>query len=138
MTVADVQRFGRDLWLPEAGDESLRVTASGDLPCRQGRPNLESAIRRCICTTPGDLTHRPRFGAGLLDRLEGSTSPAARSALANAIRSALLADPRILEVAVSVQAGAGDEPRAAALTVEVTYRPARDDRSTTVTYEFAE
>lgn len=138
MLDADVRRFGRDLRLPEAGEDDLTITASGDVSTRAGRGNLAAAIRRRICTSPGDLTHRPRFGAGLLDRLEGSTAPAARAALANAIRANLLQDPRIAEVSVVVEAGTDDDAQAAALTVTVTYRAAQEEVSETLSFEFSE
>jgi len=135
---ADIARFGTDLRLSETEDEILQVTASGDIPSQSGRENLRSAIRRRILTAPGELVHRPEYGCGLLLYLERPLTPAVRSQLANAIRSNILRDSRVRDVKVAVVAGLPDDPTASqAVTVTLSYRPADDIETDTMTVEYA-
>lgn len=97
-------RYGRDLALPDAG---VRLTPSGDWPTREGRPNVTAAVLERAETTPGELTHRPDYGAGVERFVEAIASPAKRAELVVALRDNLSRDPRLAEVSARIAAPAG-------------------------------
>ena len=133
----DTDRFGTDLALPITADESIRHTATGDLPSASGRANLRRAIRRRILTNPGELVHRPDFGCGLAQFLERPMTPSWRARMASVVRSNILLDPRIADASVSVSLGVpGAETRSGAVTIEVSYRPADDAGADQFTVEY--
>lgn len=131
----DIDQLGRDLWLPETVDDVLRITPTGDIASLESHANLQSALRRRLGTSPGDLLHRPEYGAGVIDELERANTPARRAQLANAVRRNVLRDPRVRECTASVAAGRpGDATRESALTVDlavtVTHTSEREQLST--------
>lgn len=137
-TDLDERRLGRDLALPLTADDELEVTATGDILSVAGRANLRRAVRRRVLTAPGTLLHRPDYGAGLVEHLELSSSPARRSGMANAIRRNLLRDARLSEARARVSPALPGTPgRAAAVTVELSvelrHDQSRQDLSLDVT-----
>lgn len=113
----DALRFLTDVELP-SGD--VRVTPSGDWPLVAGRANLRGAMRRRALTQPGELLHRPEYGAGMPAYVERVSSPPARAQLANAIRLNLLRDRRVAEVRTTIATELDDSSRT---TVDILIQP---------------
>jgi phage baseplate assembly protein W len=138
----DDERYGRDLAVPLDPDAVVRVTPTGDLPSVSGLANFSAAMQARAITSQGELLHRPKYGAGLLDAVEGAGTPGARARLANALRRNLLADPRVDgggEVRVSVVSGTPDDPtREGAITATVVATPRGLDQSVTLTLSASE
>lgn len=129
VTNLDEQRLGRDLALPLTADDTLQITATGDIPSVAGRRNLGRAVQRRVLTSAGDLVHRPEYGAGLGDALELQNTPERRSQLSNAIRRNLLRDARLRDARAQVSAGIPDSTgRETAVSVGLTVE-LRHDRS---------
>lgn len=130
----EVRRFGRDVWLPGGPDEALRITPTGDLRSIEGRDNLHRAVRTRLLTSPGELVHRPTYGAGLELYVEQPSTPATRAEIHTRSRRSLLEDPRIEDAKVNVITGspasASDDD---AVTVSVAVRPRGDNDSDTLT-----
>ena len=125
-TDLESRRFGRDLFLPE-GDGVLQ-TAAGDWPHIEGRPNLHASIRRRMATSPGRLTHRPEYGAGLQDYLEVASKPAVRSKMANRAAQNARQDPRIRHATATAALGVpGDTSVPDTVTIEMRIQPQTDD-----------
>jgi phage baseplate assembly protein W len=120
------RRFGRDLVLPGPG-QTVQPTPTGDWPSVGGRENLHAAVRRRMLTTPGQLVHRPEYGAGLETYVGRRTTSAELARLAAQGRQNLLRDPRIEESRVGVQA---DGSR---VQVEVAIKPTGEGETDTVT-----
>lgn len=138
-TNIDEQRFGRDLFVPLDPGESIRVTPTGDLPSQAGAENYRAAIGARAITSPGDLLHRPTYGAGLLDQIETASTPAGRARLANTLRRGLLADPRTKDARVTVSAGLPDDPsRDGTVTVDLAVQPRGQDETISLTLTAAE
>lgn len=116
----DAQRFGRDIYLPDAPGDTLGVTATGDLLLVDGRANARAALRRRLVVSPGTLIHQPDYGVGLLDALELPNTSALRTQLSTGARRNLLADDRVAEATVGVSLGAPDGTQSAsAMTVQL-------------------
>ena len=98
------RRLGRDLVLPKPGD-TVQPTSSGDWPTIAGRENLKAAVERHAVTSPGELLHRPEYGAGLLDFLEQGNEPGVRAQMAVQVRQSILRDPRLQDAQVAVETG---------------------------------
>ena len=106
MTLAiDEALLGRDIYVPDDEDADLRITPSGDLGLASGRDALRADLRRRIVTTPGELTHRPEYGAGAGLYIETAASPSQRAQLANDIRRNCLRDSRLKDCKASVSEG---------------------------------
>jgi phage baseplate assembly protein W len=74
----------------------VRVNDRGGLDWSDGPDRLQDSVWIIIKTALGERVMRPRFGAGVDDYVFQSNSPATRTALAAAIRGALvLWEPRI-------------------------------------------
>jgi hypothetical protein len=134
----DTRRMGEDIALDLDPDNGLRVTPTGDLQTVAGRANLRAALRRRVCTSPGELLHRPEYGAGAPDFIETIGNPSNRARLANQVRKNLLRDRRLADVAVGVSAGLPSDSRAAAVTVELTITPRRDSEAERLTVSLLE
>jgi len=96
----DAERFFTDLAMP--GDDGVLVTASGDWPIVSGRANLRSAVEQRAITMPGELVHRPQYGAGAAEFVETTSTPAKRAELVARLRENLLRDRRIGDVGARV------------------------------------
>lgn len=99
-TEIETQRFLTDLALPD----DVRTSASGDWPTVSGRHNVRSAIEQRALTMPGELVHRPQYGAGALEFVESISSPAKRAELVARLRENLLRDDRLRDVGAKVSA----------------------------------
>lgn len=102
MPTLDDERFGVDIDLSGDPEAPIPVTPSGDLTLIRGRANLRAALARNCVVAPGELLHRPEYGGGLALAVETIGSPPARATVANRLRRALLADPRIRDASVGV------------------------------------
>lgn len=91
------ERFGTDLLLPP-GD--VRPTPTGDWPTVSGMAALVADVLDRVGTSPGELVHRPEYGAGAEEFVESVGSPAKRAELVSKIRLNLLRDERVGEVGV--------------------------------------
>lgn len=81
---------------------AVKPTSTGDWPTITGRPNLVGAHKRRAVVSQGELTHRPRYGGGLAQRVENIDSEAVRFLLMNTIRVNALRDPRVVSATVDV------------------------------------
>lgn len=121
------ERFGRDGVLPGVG-ETVKATASGDWPTIAGRPNLLAAHIRRATTAPGQMTHRPLYGGGLITFVEQIASPTNLSRQDVGIRQNALRDIRIQEAtASSVATDAGR------VTTSLTIHPRGEDTTESAT-----
>jgi phage baseplate assembly protein W len=121
MTTLDNTLLGTDVRLEPGGE--IKLTPSGDLQTVSGMANLELAMLRRTTASPGDMTHRPEYGDGILDYLEGANRPANRARMAAQIRRSSLRDTRISAIDVSVQRGgpsAATEDDASMVTITKT------------------
>lgn len=123
-----------DLEIPVDPDASLPITPSGDVRLVSGRPNLRGALRRRLASSPGELTHRPDYGCGVVAHVEEVSTPAARALLANDARRNLLRDPRLADARIAVRA-TDDPTRPDAVTVSLAVALQRepDDETLVVT-----
>lgn len=99
----EIRSLGADLVCPPQG-ESVRPTPSGDWPGVEGRPCLKADILDRAMTMPGELVHRPQYGAGLERFVEAPATPTTRGQIIAALRGNLERDPRLAEIAVKVAA----------------------------------
>lgn len=102
-----VKRFGVDLVLATP-EREVTATPTGDWPIIGGRPNLHAAVRRRMVASPGEMVHRPIYGAGMALRIGELNSPSERARLSVDARENLLRDPRIEEADVAVTASGAD------------------------------
>jgi phage baseplate assembly protein W len=73
----------------------LAVTSSGDLSLVTGTDALRQRLRHLILTAPGELLHRPRWGAGLPDEQNEVADAAYLARIRGRIREALERDPAV-------------------------------------------
>lgn len=100
----------------------IKVDARGRLQWSEGPERIQNAIWIVLSTAIGERVMRPRFGAGVQDFVFKPNSPATRTALADAVKRALLEwEPRIDVETVRVDAVAG-EPSQALATIEYRIR----------------
>lgn len=97
-------RFGRDLVVAPDGTAVVPATVTGDWPVIAGRPNLHAALRRRIATTPGQMVHRPLYGAGAETWVGTLGDPGTRAAMVAALRDNLLRDTRLDDAQVGARA----------------------------------
>ncbi len=105
---SDEQRFKRDLVVPGLGVD-VAPTLAGDWPTVAGTANLRGAALRRIQTSPGEMTHRQDYGAGLAAQIERPSTAVARSLLTASILDNLRRDSRIETVEVDIQDGTTPE-----------------------------
>lgn len=99
----EIRELGTDLVCPVV---TVRVTPSGDWPVIEGRACLRADLLDRSTTSPGELLHRPLYGAGIERFVESPATPTVRGQIIAALRGNLERDPRIGEVAVRVAAPA--------------------------------
>jgi phage baseplate assembly protein W len=81
----------------------IKINAKGGLDWSSGPQRIQDAIWIILATSQGERVMRPTFGAGAVEFLFESNSPAARARLADAISNALSRwEPRIELVNVAV------------------------------------
>jgi phage baseplate assembly protein W len=74
----------------------IKVNARGGLSWSEGPARIQDAIWLILATGLGERVMRPRFGAGVHDFVFQPNSPLTRTALAEAIKHALVEwEPRI-------------------------------------------
>ena len=122
MTTIDEVRFGRDAALPVG---AVVPTLTGDWPTVTGAGNLTGAIRRRIATLPGEMVHRPAYGAGLLGYLERPSSVVTAARLTASIVDNVARDSRVDSSEVSVREDAANPER---VYVNVSIVPLGDDQ----------
>ena len=112
----------------------IKVDGRGRLRWSEGPERIQDAIWLTISTALGERVMRPRFGAGVHEFVFQSNSPATRTALADAIKRALLEwEPRIDLEAVRVDAVPG-EPSQVLASIE--YRIRETNELFNVVYPF--
>jgi phage baseplate assembly protein W len=95
-------RWGRDLVLVDCEAGGVAASPTGDWPTIAGRPNLHAAHRRRAVTSPGEVLHRPEYGAGLVQRVGQVANTTRLVQAAGALRTNAARDPRIADVRASV------------------------------------
>lgn len=124
----EARRYGRDLALPSG---PVRPTASGDWPVLEGRPCLVAGLLDRAATSPGELVHRPQYGAGATEFVESIGTPAKQAELVGRIRLNLIRDGRLSEVAVRI---AMPVPGRSEVTILFRTRGARDELPSRATF----
>jgi uncharacterized protein len=100
----------------------IKVDARGRLAWSEGVERVEDAVWLIVRTSLNERVMRPTFGAGANDFVFQPNSPTVRTALATAVRSALLKwEPRIDLDALTVDPSA-DDPSRVLVTVSYTVR----------------
>lgn len=94
MASSAVELYGTDI----AFKGDFVVTATGDLDKISALDNLKDAIMRRIFTSPGAIVHRPNYGVGLKNYLNGINSLSRQQSLAGKIKEQLEQDERIEKV----------------------------------------
>lgn len=89
-------------------------TVSGDL--------LRHRILLRLASTPGELTYRPEYGAGVETHVGYAASPARLAALQRVCRQAALAEAEVLSARVSITAPDRESPNAVTVTMAITRR----------------
>lgn len=84
--------------------ETLPVSPTGDLRLVEGVEAAVQSLRRRLPASPGSLTHRPDYGAGLEAAVELPATPAQLVRIANRCRAACLNDARVLDAEVLASA----------------------------------
>lgn len=74
------------------------VTSSGDLSVVSGVDALRQRLRHLIITAPGELLHRPRWGAGIPDEQNEVADADYLARIRGRIREALERDPAVESV----------------------------------------
>jgi hypothetical protein len=90
MATTEVELFGTDI----AFQGDFGVTSTGDLDRIAGLANYREAVMRRILTSPGAIIHRPKYGVGLKNYVNGINSLSRQQNLALKIQEQLLDDPR--------------------------------------------
>lgn len=91
-----------DIRLPEDPDAPIRATPTGDVQLVADLEALRLGLRRRVVSCPGELTHRPAFGAGLPLFTERAATLGAQARLASVVRESVLLDPRVESATVAV------------------------------------
>ena len=136
-TAIDALLLGGDLAIPDNADDDALVTPSGDLALASGRDALRRGLRRRVLASPGDLIHRPTFGAGVVDFLETALTLGRTSELGNRVRRQALQDVRVADARLVTSLGLPGDTRAPnAVTLELTVRLRQSlgDEQLTVSY----
>ena len=75
-----------------------KTISGGNLQTVSGLENLRQAILRRLVTTPGQLVHRPLYGAGLPRFQNAPNTLDTRRTMSTIIEEQILRDPRIESV----------------------------------------
>lgn len=125
-------RFGTDILLPVDPDGELPVSPTRDLVLVSEAENVAGALQRRTLTTPGQLLHRPTYGAGVEAELSKPSTPPRRAAIATAVRRNLLDDPRVQDARVTVAPGVpGDTKQPGVVTIGLDARLKDDSAAKT-------
>lgn len=92
-----------DLALPMIPEAPIRPTPTGDLHTVTGTGSLRMAYLRRMLVTRGRLLHRPEYGVGIRNFIEGPATDAAMAELGGDTRSNLIRDRRIESVEVTTR-----------------------------------
>jgi hypothetical protein len=127
--MSDVDRFIGNGWrFP------IKVGASGSIETSNGPDRVRDAIWIIISTGIGERLMRPTFGAGVHDYVFQPNTPAIRTALADAIKQALVKwEPRIDLDAVRVDPVSGEPSQVIA---SIDYRLRTTNELFNVVYPF--
>lgn len=129
MTISfEEQVLGRDLWMPDEPTDSLQVGPTGDLLTVAGGEAVRAGLRRRATSAPGQMVHRPEFGAGLERHLEHRSVGARLALMAGDLRRNAMRDPRVEEVITS----ASTEGSAAIVAFTARLRRSQREVATTV------
>ncbi len=134
----DASRLGTDVAVPEDPDGELSTTPTGDMALVSGRPNLAGALRRRVTTSPGEMVHRPTFGAGVAHHLEELGTPAQHARLAATVRRQVLQDSRLSEARARVRTSSAALGEPAGLTLLTLSYRLRDDTQDEITTVLSE
>jgi hypothetical protein len=90
-----------DLAIDDPGGDGaqLSVTRSGDIALTASVPSVLQRALLAAANAPGDLVHRPNFGAGV-ERFAGLRAALAGAKFAAAWRASIAADVRVTSVRV--------------------------------------
>jgi phage baseplate assembly protein W len=102
--------FGRGISFPP------RIDANGRMAWSDGEENIRESIRVILMTEQNERIMLPRFGGGLSRYLFEPNTVATRALIADAVKKALLWEPRIAVETVRVEADP-DDPQAAIVTI---------------------
>ena len=128
MTTLASDFIGKGLEVPHQGRRPRPAELVG------GPPRLQDAIWLIVKTSLGERVMRPAFGAGVNDYVFQPNSPAVRTALETAIRSALLQwEPRVDLDTVSVDPVADE---ASQVLVTIAFRIRTTNELFNVVYPF--
>jgi phage baseplate assembly protein W len=112
----------------------IKVNAHGSISWSEGPERIQDAIWVVIKTALGERVMRPRFGAGVNDFVFQSNSPASRTELVAAIKTALLDwEPRIDLEQVRAETNA-EEP--SQVLVSIDYRLRATNELFNIVYPF--
>lgn len=128
-TALDTDLYGTDIALTTTGQ--LTVDDQGDYALVAGAENLETALLHRLDTATGELLAHPRYGCDAGAVLGFQMREIAVLMVTSAVRTAVLADPRvesILNMAVAVN---GDT-----LSLAVTAKVIRQGQPVTLNYVF--
>lgn len=76
-------------------DLSFGVSPTGDLERISGIENVREELLRRLITSPGTLVHRPEYGVGVKDYLNGINRLGNKRQLAIKIQEQFTQDPRV-------------------------------------------
>lgn len=118
--MADITAFlGTDL---RHEKDFKKTTSGGDLQTISGLDNMKAAILRRIMTLPGEVIHRPEYGAGLPIYRNAPNTPDTRRQVAAAIEEQLRRDSRIEDVSAVSFSNTDTDPELVTLAVQVRVR----------------
>lgn len=95
-----MRRILKDLVLTQYTD---RGSLGGQYPTVEGRELLAHGIMLDLASTPGELTHRPDYGAGIELSLGLVATPNNLAAISRAARRAALNQPGVTDARAVVQ-----------------------------------
>jgi len=78
--------------------EGFKRAADGDLDQVSGLENIKNSLLRRLQVTPGSLVHRPNYGVGIKDFLNGVNSIDNQRTLALRVKEQFEQDFRVVEV----------------------------------------
>jgi hypothetical protein len=94
-----MNRYDLALDDPGGANAQLSVTRSGDLALTVSVPSVLQRALLAAATSPGELVHRPSFGAGV-ERFAGLRAALAGAKFAAAWRTSIASDSRVTSVRV--------------------------------------
>lgn len=74
------------------------ISPTGDIESVSGLNNLKEALFRRLITTPGTLVHRPTYGVGIKNFLNGINSLGKKRQLALRIQEQFVQDQRVNKI----------------------------------------